>query len=440
MAIKNERKYISGNASEDFLKNKLKEGYDRFMNEADDEDQDLDGLDSDLEGDEGMGDEDPDLDGLEGGDEDFDDSGLGEDDTDLEDEQVNPLDDLNDNEMDQVNSWIDEMLGDSLSQVETDGDMSLDTETPSEDLDPMGEEQYVHDDMPMTVDELNNIIDSDEPLNALETELAGLAKDEYENGDEVPGEDENMDLEGMDDGTEDEPAYIDETSEENNDLDEAEDPMKGIDKYFEQGYEGEDTKDDLTEEVELATDNKSMGLKKVPAGLNDKKLPGVKPTPGSRSTESFAADQKGIVAEGIHKSKMLVKAAAIIDKQRNDLKESKKIISNLKLENYKLIKTNGILSVAGDKFSKEVRNKISEGFDKCKDIETINKFYSKITEQIKLNDKPSLNQLVTSKKTNVSVIKESKNPSEQKQKISLEQQRKNMLMGLDTEDDVYFSA
>lgn len=125
-------------------------------------------------------------------------------------------------------------------------------------------------------------------------------------------------------------------------------------------------------------------------------------------------------------------------RQSEGLAKSKKIVEGLKLENFRLIKANGLLSVAGDQLSKEARTQISEGFDKCQTVDQINKFYTSLTEKIKNASRPSLNQVAGSKKTKINVIKESVNNAAKAEQITHEQMRKNMLMGLDTKNDVYF--
>ncbi len=436
MATKNTRTSITANASEDRLKSKLKENYKKFLNEAPgEEDLDLDGgddLDLDLDGEEGM--DDMGIEGAEGegmeGMDDMGDEGMGDDLGGIEGEEgLDPIDNLTDTEAEQVDHWIDELLGDSLENIEVDGGDSIDTETMAGDLDPMGEDQFIHDDLPMTSDDVNSIIDSDDSLAALEQELADMAIQQT-------GEGEEGGFEGF--------GETDETEEndlmnigESKELKETEDPMDGIDKYFDQGYEGEDIKDDLQEDVELAKDNKDMGMKKVESGLNDKITSKVAATPGARTEEEIKNDVYKVVQESAKKSKMLVKAASVIAKAQKDLSKQTKLIESLKLENYRLIKANGLLSVAGDVLSKEARTQISESFDKCQSVDQVNKFYNKLTEKIKSANRPSLNNTVAGKKTKISVIKE--NAERNNEAISHKQERINMLMGLDTKNDVYFN-
>lgn len=423
MAIKNTRKSILENPTEDRLKAKLKENYNRFVTEAEDDDLDLPGDETDDLADDNM---DMDMGG----------EGDGEipaiDDTDMTDMEgegsPDPMADLSDADAEQVDAWVDELLGDSLEQVEIDDDQSLDTEMPADSLDPMGDEQFIHDDMPMTVDKLQDIIDSDDSLGALGDELSNMAKEGEEEGDEEMGDDVELATAGLED--EDELHESDDMDE--NVIEEAEDPFKGLENLpgYEQGYEGEDVKDELMEDVDLAKDNTDAGFEKVAAGLNDKMTSKVKPTPGARTEEDLAKDAAGVVKESVHKSKMLIKAAKFINEQKRE-------IEKLKLENYRLIKANGLLSVAGDALSKEARTQISEAFDKCGSIEQVNNFYNKLTEKIKLTNRPTLNESVMAKKTVIRTIKENAGSNEE---ISQEQLRKNMLMGLNTDQDMYFQS
>lgn len=437
MAIINKRKSITANPSDDRIKDNLKENFKRFINEADedleDEDlggeedmEDMDGMDDlggeDLSGEEGMDDLGDDLGGDLGGEEDMDNL-----------EGGSTLDNLTDTESLQVDHWIDELLGDTLEQASVAGGTELDTETMASDLDPMGEEQYVHDDLPMTTDDITNIIDSDDSLAALEQELADLAI-------EHAGEDtEGLGGESLEDeGLEDESLEDEELEDE--ELEEAENPMKGIDKYFDQGFEGEDVQDGLQEDVELAPINKKIGMNKTTPGLNDKMTSKVSPTPGSRTAEEIKSDAYNVVKESKEskkKSAMLVEAAGMIAEMKKRNVKQAKLIESLKLDNYKLIKTNGLLSVVGDQLSREARTQISESFDKCQNVEQVNKFYSKLTEKIKNASRPSLNTTVNDRRTKINVIKESVNKTKTAE-ISHEQERRNMLMGLSTKNDVYF--
>ena len=445
MAITNKRTSISENPTDSRIKDNLKENFKRFIMEADEDEFPEDGLGDDggddldlggedLGGDELGGDE------LGGGDDlGMDDDGLGMEDGLGGDEMEggSSIDNLTDTEAEQVDHWIDELLGDTLEQASVAGGTELDTETMAGDLDPMGEEQFVHDDLPMTTDDVTNIIDSDDSLAALEAQLADLAIEHAGEGEGEEGMEGAEGLEGLEGGNELGAEGLETPEEDNELLGEAEDPMKGIDQYFEQGFEGKDIQDGLQEDVELAKDNKDLGMKKVPAGLNDKITNKVSPTPGARTEEKIKNDVYKVVQESTKKSQMLVKAAkVIVEMQKAKLKQAK-LVESLKLDNYKLIKANGLLSVAGDQLSKEARTQISESFDKCQNIDQVNKFYNKLTEKIKTALRPSLNTTVSNKKTKINVIKESAD-KRQDAKITHEQERINMLMGLRTDNDVYF--
>lgn len=425
MAIKNMRQSVQINTSEDRLKNKLKESYTRFLNEAEEDELDLEGGDEDLGMDADMGGDDMDL-GLEDGPEgdapmdDTADLGM--------DTGLNAIENLEDTEKAQVNDWIKDLLSDSLDTEEINSDESLDTEASADSLDPMGEEQYINDEVPMTVDELENIIDSDDTLSALESALAEMAIDA-----DNEGSDMDMDLDGEEGMEMDTDLGMEDfgSDEEEEILDESHDPMAAINKYFDQGFEGEDVKDELMEDVELAPASKEEGFKKVEKGLNDD----INSTVSNTTGAGEPVDTTAIIKESEMKSAMLAKASVWIANQVKLQESLNKQVADLKLENYKLLKTNGLLSTAGDKLDAETRNKISESFDRCTTIDQVNKFYGKITEKLKAAVRPSLNESVNSKKTRINVLKESNDvPTE-----TLAQQRINMLMGLPTKDDVYFN-
>lgn len=469
MAINNKRKSLIGVDANDALKNKLQESFRKFqLNEAEEDD-----LAADLGAEAGEDDLDLDaeLGGADmGGDEGMDDEGMGDGDMD----NIDPIANLDDNEAEQVEAWVDELLRDSLDQAEVNGDESLDTEMSSTSLDPMGEETFVHDDLPLTSDDLENVIDSDDSISALENELANLAQDqdmiddestELEGTDMIDADQAEDDLEeafGLNEWNDLEEAYelyddegnvakslpdeikmnqdgskVEESMDfgQNSDLEEAEDPFKGLEglEGFDLGYEGEDFKDELQEDVELAPDNKEMGMKQVQAPLG-KPTTTVTPTPGARTKEDLEADAAGMVKEAQIKSKMLVKSAGIIESLRLESVKNKEQINKLKLENYKLMKVNGLLSTSGELLSADVRTKISEGFEKCKDLAQVNKFYSQITEKIKTINRPSLNESVNNGKRKIMTINEST-----EEKLSNDQMRKNMLMGIKTSKDMYMN-
>lgn len=402
MSTANKRTSISDNLSENRLQKKLHENYKRFLTEADEdapieeepiEDDGLD-LDSDLEDD------------------------MPVDDADLT-ADFDPIAELGNTEQEQVEDWVDEILGDSLDQVE-DENMLLDTEAGADDLDPMGDDLQIHDDLPLSVSDLTNIIDDEDSIAELEAALAGLAEEgaQEENiEDDVNLEDENN-----------LPIIESEEMDSNEfDLLEAEDPMKGIDDYFDQGFEGKDVKD------ELSTDKSTPGSANKFKGIDtDPTMGKTKETPGGGAENNVK-----VVQESKKRAAMLIKAADVIAKQVSLIEAAKKQVAKLQLENYKLNKANGILSEAADIFSEDARVKIAEGFDKCANKDQINKFFEGLVSKIKENKKSTLNEAVNTRVKNTKVIRENKEVKEAAP--SREQQRINMLMGLPTQDDPYFA-
>jgi hypothetical protein len=409
MAIKNTRKAVSKTNLDNRLKSKLKENFD-WMTEDDemaDDDASLGGGDEDeLGGDAG------DLGG------DLSDEGLS-DDTDA---SADPMADLTQSQEQQLDTEVDELLSanlednfddDTLSEDIADGDDSMDIEEPAEDV--MGGTEDGDDDMQITdhidTTELQSIIDAPNSLGALEDELVNDITSDDDGSTEDLNEYENSEME----------YYGDKTGT----MDESDDPFKGIKDLpgFDQGYEGKDVKDELTEDVDLADSTEDLGFKEVGEGLNDKITSTVK--------------------ESVKKSKMLVKAAAAILKLKQIQEAQQKEITKLKFEAAKLNRVNALLAVAGDKMNKEVRKKIVESFAKCKSAKEVNALYGKVVNVIKEHSKPSLNKTIANtKRTQVKTAKsinEGTNRSEAKVDVSKSQMRKNYLMGLDTQEDMYFN-
>jgi hypothetical protein len=409
MAIKNTRKAVSKTNLDNRLRSKLKENFD-WMTEDDemaDDDASLGGGDEDeLGGDAG------DLGG------DLSDEGLS-DDTDA---SADPMADLTQSQEQQLDTEVDELLSanlednfddDTLSEDIADGDDSMDIEEPAEDV--MGGTEDGDDDMQITdhidTTELQSIIDAPNSLGALEDELVNDITSDDDGSTEDLNEYENSEME----------YYGDKTGT----MDESDDPFKGIKDLpgFDQGYEGKDVKDELTEDVDLADSTEDLGFKEVGEGLNDKITSTVK--------------------ESVKKSKMLVKAAAAILKLKQIQEAQQKEITKLKFEAAKLNRVNALLAVAGDKMNKEVRKKIVESFAKCKSAKEVNALYGKVVNVIKEHSKPSLNKTIANtKRTQVKTAKsinEGTNRSEAKVDVSKSQMRKNYLMGLDTQEDMYFN-
>lgn len=441
MAITNKRKSVQKKNLDDKLKSKLKENFD-FMTEED-EDLDLGFADetedemSDVDlGDDTSEDSDSDLDSLAG--------------EGLEDEGMS-MDDLSSTQMQQLDSEVDTLLGASLedetedlteeedfdfdeseTEMSSEEDMNLDVEGDEfsniDDFEDEDEEDEEITDL-INSSELTDIIDSPNSLAALEDELLTKITSE--------------------EGMEDEETFEDELMEE------AEDPMKGMGDDWDKGYEGEDVKDELMEkkkralakrkklkeEAELVSGLKELDFEEVEAGLNDDITDKVTDDASERSADDMNADIAGVVQESVKKSKMLVKAASAIVKLQKMLEASKLQARKLTFENSKLSKSNAILAVAGDKMTKEVRKKMTESFSKCKSNSEVDVLYKKVIGILKEHNKPSVKKMINKAKPIVkttNMIKENKNP-EVKLDMSKDQKRKAYLMGLNGSEDMYYN-
>lgn len=485
MAVKNTRTSVKKVTTDNRLKKKLKEDYDNFLHEEDEDEDALPAAEDD-----GMGEGDDDLDfDAEGSDETNGDLG-GETDTDggLGDEDLDA--DLDPTQEEWMDAEVDELLGGSLADTGEGDDLALDeddmsmgsdsmmTEDPSFDDDELGDDVDLEDsadeigdvdadahnhgvhvgrgDDVFTADELNDIINSPDSLGDLENSLVqkvgSMDDDELQSqitdieDDGITGMDDYGDDDGMggdeDEYGEDDEQYLGE------DAGDHKEPMTGLtgDDHgsFNQGYEGGKSpnmgfkvKDELME----ADVMKALGWEEeTPAteGKNGKVTKDAKkgniPTKKNLGDGDFGKVSE-TVKESIKKSKMLIKAGSVIVK----LKES---VRALQVENYKLMKANGILAAIGDRLTKETRKKITESFSKCKSEKEVNIIYEKVVKAVKqYNKRPSLNEAVQGKKTQIKTkINESSNINQQKQKKQLDEatQRKMMLMGVSGFEHKYF--
>ncbi|MEO6303508.1 MAG: hypothetical protein ABIP51_10070 [Bacteroidia bacterium] len=435
MSIKNNRKIIKKENLDSRLKSKLKENFDWMTeDETSLEDESLDGTD-DLDGAPDMGGDDL---GLEGGADDLD-GGMGDD-------MSSGLADLDPSQEQQLDSEVDELLSFGLDDAMGDDMLAED------DMDDMDVEAPVDDinsdfggDVPaepvtdfIDTDELQAIINSPNSLEALENDLVSGITDGDGMEDDFSGDD---DFESDDDFG----------------LEENEDPFKGIKDLpgYSQGFEGDDMKDELMEDVDLASELAALDFtsESDPLGGTVKSSVNGKVRGGADSNVDTVNDgpQKapgakniapaGVMAESIKKSKMLVKAAAAILKLKQLQEAAVKEATKLKFENAKLSKVNALLAVAGDKMTKEVRTKIVESFQKCKTPKDVTALYGKIVNVIKESYKPSLNKTVSKVKTQVrtaSKINESVDRTEDKTEATRQQMRKNYLMGMATSKDMYY--
>lgn len=442
MAIKNTRTSVKKETEDTRLRKKLKEDYDNFLHEEDDE------LPDEM-GDDDMGDDMT----AEGGDEI---SGMGDDDMGMGDEDMmggegdgletspeetewmdkeldsllatNKVDDSGDldegEELEETRRGEAAMFGKNRI-AEEDGDLGIEDDNIGlgGEGDGFGYE-VDHGDSVFSADELNGIIHSGDSVHELESELKtkgdNMSPEELQSSmtdiDE-PFHDVSEDEFGEDDidgaGFEDE--FGDEEMGENEftddvsleeDMMEAEhvsdggvkggaktnvttyngkDPMTGIrgedQGNFDQGYEGDHVKDELME----ADVMKALGFTEDEPDLEGKGKYGKVATnakKGNIGTEKNLGDKfdkvSDTVKESIKKSKMLIKAATAIVKLQEALK-------NQKIQNYKLIKANGVLAAIGDKLSKDTRRKVSESFSKCKTSNDVNALYEKVVKAVRKN-------------------------------------------------------
>lgn len=419
MAIKNKRTSIVSQSTIDKrLKNKLKEDFNAFLHEDDEDD---------------LGAENPDTDSTDLSDDSSlddmgDDTSTAPDETQIDDPETDDeYANLKPTEKQWMDQEVDELLEpnlegeeDDISLDEADEDLSIEDSADNvgddisgdEDIsDFNGDDSDLNDehDLPggFSADELNAIIDSPYTIDALKTDLVHKAENLDDN-----------ELDGLDDDSDD------------------------------LGMGGDDDSDELTEAA-IASSLSEIGFNEDDAdteGEYGTKFPESKSAPsadGKASVVTKDGFQKeaapktetvpSSVTESIKKSKMLVKAAEMIDK----LQEANK---KLKLENTKLNKVNGILTVIGDKLSKPTRKKISESFAKCKNEAEINKLYSDVAKIAnKQKSTTSLNEAVQRKKVGIkttNVLKESN--KENKPSLPDEQKRINYLMGMSGFDDSYF--
>jgi hypothetical protein len=476
MAIKNTRSTLKESALDNKLKAKLKEGFKKKKvlkeEEADfnfdDDNEDVD-VDVNAEGGDEFADDDF------GGDE-F--GGEGVDDGEFADDfEAAGLDALNPDQQELVDDEVDELLqpaediladeegdgmpgdysqddlaldeaddfdfGDDDSDVDVDiegsgdEDFNLDIEEGGDELGDVAEDGVEDIDSTFSAEELQNIIDNPNTLGTLEGDLVNRAQDgSLEGGEGLGGEEDTWedDSEGLDEAT------LMAEAELENEIEEAYqatpqggDPMSGLTDEdqggFDQGYEGKERKDELMEADDLGFTDEDAEI--------EGKFATVKKTEGKEGAIEGKGGLKDMAQEvkkeSIQKSKMLVKLAEKVNALQ-------KFASKLKLENYRLIKANGILAAAGDKLDTKTRVKISESFDACKSTEQVNKLYSKITSVIKERAKGSLNEAAMSRKSGVksfNLLKEGREEGEME--ISKEQRRANLMMGIKGSDDAYYS-
>jgi len=465
MAIKNKKTSLKEQSVENRLREKLKESYNNFLKE---EDEDLDLSDEDIDSDEDL-----DFGSDEfGGDEGGEDAGLEDDFSDElenpEEEELTPsqeefFDDQIDlllepnveqPELEETEEFLgeaegdnDEFAEDSFDFEDEDGfgdEEDVDIESDSDDLDGFNDslEDEMSDDSAIDDEELQAIIDAPNTYEMLGDVLRDEAIDAFPSDEELSDDiDSEVELEDeLDEAWDlyDQTGNHDQVGSMKRVVNEAnkntkQTTMKKAQPAKKQKVAAKNAS--LKEEIKLTPELKQLDFDEEDSDLESSYDKVSKPEGkegkvehGKGLTQNMKAQE--MKKESIEKSKMLVKAAKHINNLAKKVKE-------LQLENYRLIKANGILSAAADKLDKESRKKISESFDKCNSTKQVDQLYGQIVNTIKQKSRPSLNESVNKVKSSVTttnILKEGK-----EEKLSLAQQRKNLLMGLSTEDDVYMN-
>ena len=157
-------------------------------------------------------------------------------------------------------------------------------------------------------------------------------------------------------------------------------------------------------------------------------------------------DPKGSFTSKV-KQESVVKSKALVN-LAEDLVRVQAENKKLMLENYKLLKVNGLLTLLPELEAK-TRVQLVEKFDKCNSTSQITELYTKITSVVKESRKPSLNQIVERKGDIKYFFKERDHDTqllkervqslqEDKKEVLTEAQiRRNTLMGIGDEDGYF---
>jgi hypothetical protein len=435
MSIKNKRTSVSNtdSAVEKRLKAKLKEDFDKFLHE---DDEDLEDDSAAPAGDLGSGDLGADGDmgdlGDAGGDPNADPAA----EESPEDVQLTP------SQEEWMDSEVDTLLGSAMGvgdqgmtddddlSLDEDDDMGIDGDVSIEgDADVVddglgnldGEQPSDNEELPgdFTVDELNQIIDAPNTLDMFDNAIRqhAAAHDDDADGGLGVGADMDNDEDNMN---------MEAEESDGEELNEAD----LVGSLSDIGWE----------EDELGVDGDSKDYTKFPADLDfeatehdGKAAVNTKGTEWESGTPAKGSEITTVVKESVKKSKMLVKAAQAIVK----LQEAN---AKLKIENQKLNKVNGIFAAVGDKLSKTTRKKIAESFDKCKSEKEINTLYTKVVKVITEKKETTLNEVVKKSKAPLQAVPNNgKKLNEASQKeLTHEQKRINFLMGMNGVEDMYF--
>ena len=122
-------------------------------------------------------------------------------------------------------------------------------------------------------------------------------------------------------------------------------------------------------------------------------------------------------------------------------------VNKLKLENYKLLKVNGLLTLLPE-LKIDTREQLVEKFSKCTSSKEVLNLYKKVVGLVKEERKPSLNKLILESKSEPKTLDSISNTDEKRRltestnssELSSEQKRKNSLMGLPGFTDNYYDG
>jgi len=123
-----------------------------------------------------------------------------------------------------------------------------------------------------------------------------------------------------------------------------------------------------------------------------------------------------------------------VSKKEKMLQES---VKKLELENYKLLKVNGILNLLPD-LSLETKQTLAESFDKCSTTTQVKNLYSKVVSTVKEHKKPKLNTLIIESNKGYNTIGIPMKDNFDDNILTEDQKRKNYLMGINENEEDYF--
>jgi hypothetical protein len=127
-----------------------------------------------------------------------------------------------------------------------------------------------------------------------------------------------------------------------------------------------------------------------------------------------------------------------------EISKLKKVVKQLQLENYKLLKVNGLLNVLPE-LSATTREHIAESFDKCSSTDQVKVLYEKVIKTAKQSKETKLNTLITESNKSFNTTgnfsdKQLLEEGIEDQTISEDQKRINHLMGMTGYSDNYYTT